>query len=287
MGLWDGWFEVGTPEYDAEVERQFKEWLPRAMEQAKMTYERAKKEGWPGFSESDQKMIREVTEAKITKKQRVAQRIWALRSSVSELTLSTVDFVEDPEAQERKMIIDKYLRMFEMIPWKHKEYELQFQKFSSWYDLWELKTELRTLEVMFVEEWWDLDELYSWISEVGRFERNVDTYAEGFWDALGLNRVQRMDDVINRMWDIYPHKWWSFMWSALEAQRENPIRSILESHGIDDPTQYLLDSDAEIDTTPRIDWYPLRSIQDYDSEPMRKRSKLRNPFIKERFSRKS
>ena len=117
--------------------------------------------------------------------------------------------------------------------------------------LWDISFELtdENIELM-VEEL--VDERW-----VERFERNVDAYADNFWDALWLDVVSQMDAVISRVWDMSHVEWWSFMGSALSSEREDPIWNILRRHWIEDPHQFLQDANPWIDTTPRIDWYPL------------------------------
>lgn len=218
MNTGDAWIEFWTPEYYEEVKRQFTEWLPRAIADAQRLEE------WFKLDPSIQawmKFASEIAQDRKAKKQRIAARIWDLKSSVSQLAFDTIELQEDPEARERKILIEKYLWMMGFV--SESDADLWEAKINlDTFDFNELEKHIKALEKVYIEEWWNLDELYSQIEEVDRFERNLDMYANTFGEALGLTQVQQMNDVIKRMGDTYPHKWWSFMWSALEAERKDP-----------------------------------------------------------------
>lgn len=83
------WVKFWTPEYDAEVKRQFEEWLPRAIEQFKGHRE------WFIQDPSIQAWMKfawEIVKQRREKKQRIAQKIWELRSSTSQLAVEIVSF---------------------------------------------------------------------------------------------------------------------------------------------------------------------------------------------------
>ena len=209
---------------------------------------------WPWFRLADKRIIKEVVESRKAKKQRIAARIYELKSSVSQLAFDTIELQEDPEAQERKILIEKYLWMMEFV--SESDADLWEAKINlETFDINELEKHVKALEKIYTEQWWDLEELYSQIEEVDRFERNVDMYADTFGEALGLPQVQQMDDVIKRLGNIGPYTWWSFMWSALASHREeDSMKTILRRLWIDDPAQY---KDREKDTPIEDEWIIL------------------------------